>query len=75
VHGNQLVLFRCVACQTFVVVRVNSADLDAHNGGVYVQRAFPYLEPAERELFLTSVCSACWVVLCPDPIKYPDHYN
>lgn len=74
-HGNQLVLFRCVVCKRWVVVRCNSADLDAHINGVFIQDAMPYLAPELRELFISSTCPNCWSRLCPDPIKYPNHYN
>ena len=74
-HGNQLVLFRCAVCKRWVVVRVNSADLDAHNDGVFIQNAMPYLAPELRELFISSICADCYAHLCPDPIQYPYHYN
>jgi len=55
---------------------VDPSDLAAHNDGLLVQLAFPYLTAAERELLLLSqVCGDCWQILCPDPAVYPYAYN
>ena len=62
-------------CRKLVAVRVDPDDLAAHTNGILVQNAMPYLAAELRELFITATCPACWAVLCPDPIKYPNHYN
>ena len=69
---RKLMALRCCVCKKFVALRVDTEDLERHKKyGVFVQRAFadrkgrPYLEPHERELFLSRVCNECWLVLCP----------
>jgi hypothetical protein len=35
--------------------------------GVFVQDAFPYLSPADRELgWLSGLCDCCWHLLCSE---------
>jgi hypothetical protein len=73
-HGKNLELItrQCVACGRWFALRVDKDDLarPVHDG-VYVQRAFtnrngkPYLDAAERELFISKLCSDCWALLCP----------
>ena len=53
-------------------MRVDPDDLRRHmEEGVFVQHAFvdaagmQYLDPAERELFISGCCAACWDLLCP----------
>jgi hypothetical protein len=52
-YGTNLQLFtrRCCVCGTWFALRVDPDDLAAHNDGLLVQFAFPYLK-AEREPLL-----------------------
>ena len=72
-----LMTIRCCVCRKWVALRVDPEDLRRHRCGVLVQDAFvgregkPYLSSAERELFVSGVCGACWPLLCPaDPLAY-----
>ena len=73
-HGNnrnQLIVLRCRVCGKWVALRVDPDDLAAHNNGVFIQNAMPYLAPELRELLISSTCPDCWAVLCPsDPLAY-----
>jgi hypothetical protein len=73
-HGKNLglITMQCTVCERWFTLRVDQDDLDRHlRHGVYVQYAFtnrdgkPYLDAAERELFISKVCSDCWALLCP----------
>lgn len=52
----------CDICSAETTLEVDYADLYAHQiMRVPMQKAFPYLTPAERELFFgVGWCSACW---------------
>jgi hypothetical protein len=73
----ELITMQCCVCNRWFALRVDKDDLDRHlRDGVYVQHAFvravgePYLNPSERELFLTC-CGTCFARLCPsDPLAY-----
>ncbi len=79
-HGENLDLIvrQCCVCERWFALRVDKDDFDRHlRDGIYVQHAFvradgkPYLSPAERELFISSLCGPCWSTLCPsDPLAY-----
>jgi len=83
-HGtnlSELIALRCCVCRKWFALRVDPDDLERYRNGVLVQFAFtnedgtPYLCAALRELFVSQVCPDCWVLLCPDPITHPTHYN
>lgn len=50
---------RCVRNE---VITVFGADLFNYQSGQirYIQDAFPYLTPAQRERFLTGICESCF---------------
>lgn len=39
---------------------MESEDLRRWKSGVLVQKAFPYLKPAERELLISGFCDSCF---------------
>jgi len=49
----------CVFCGKKHSVYVNMKDLIDWERGKFVQDAFPYLSPDERELFVSKVCVEC----------------
>ena len=62
VDNNELVEYRasCPFCGAVNVIKVPKLGLQAYNNGALVQRAFPNLTAAERELIITGICSKCW---------------
>ena len=73
-HGEnrELITMQCCVCKRWVALRLDKEDLDRHvRDGVFAQHAFtnhngkPYLDAAERELFISKLCSDCWALLCP----------
>ena len=51
----------CVKCSKPNMVVVSSEGLGNYfANGVKAQDAFPELNPAERELFISGVCGTCW---------------
>lgn len=74
-HQDKIVCIQCVCCNTWIAVRLDPDDLDRRMyGGIPVQDAFcypsgrPYLSAAERELLITAVCGACYLLLCPSDV-------
>lgn len=59
----------CVGCFNTYKINVNPNDLInyVHNG-LYIQQAFPYLTPSERELILSQICGPCFDKLFKEPI-------
>lgn len=58
---NLVVTTTCSSCQAPQLLEVNKEDYEGFiNGKTFVQVAFPYLTPAERELFISGTCDACW---------------
>lgn len=67
--GKVNLVFRCTGgCNEDVLIRVFPKDLNDYMGGKgYIQTLFPYLTPAEREMFNTAICGTCWARLFPPP--------
>lgn len=60
-NRNLVVTTACQHCQQDQLLEVNQGDYDRYMAGeVMVQTAFPYLAPAERELFISGICPTCW---------------
>lgn len=56
----------CCGCWKQVRMQVNQSDLDAFERGEdHIQDIFPYLTPAEREMFISKTCGECWIRLFP----------
>lgn len=51
---------KCRLCGERYILLVRPQDWTAYNAGALVQDAFPYLSPAERELFVSHTCERCW---------------
>lgn len=49
----------CPTCHQPCKLTVRSEDVRQWKNGMNVQLAFPYLEPSQRELLISGVCSAC----------------
>lgn len=50
----------CPDCGRVDEYRVAAADYRAWVAGVLIQDAFPYLDKAEREQFLSGLCGPCF---------------
>ena len=51
----------CEMCGQVIEMEVNEKDLVEYYGGLKkVQDAFPYLTPAEREMFVSHTCGDCF---------------
>lgn len=59
-YGGLEIRFKCIICGKEVIVFVHRDDFEKFKQGKHVQDCFPYLEPGERELFLTSICDNCF---------------
>lgn len=51
---------KCHACGKTYAVSVWARDLAIWKAGEYVQVAFPYLSPGERELLVSGTCGGCF---------------
>ena len=52
---------QCRMCQGFVAIEVKVADWEKFKTGQFnVQAVFPYLSPADREMFISQTCGKCW---------------
>ena len=50
----------CPSCKAIQKVNVSSQEYAFWKEGKSVQKAFPQLTPAEREIFVTGMCEDCW---------------
>ena len=50
----------CQECNKKFSYEVFEKDLNNYNNGMLIQRAFPYLKPGERELFISGFCGKCF---------------
>ena len=50
----------CPSCKTLVKVKVKYVDYVKYCDGALAQVAFPYLQPAEREVLISGICPKCW---------------
>ena len=57
----------CPECGQVHLTTVEAEDLErwANNDG-HIQDIFPYLTPAQRELFLSGICGDCFDKLFPE---------
>lgn len=58
--NKKIIHVQCSMCTKTFKFSVGAADLQKFEDGEFVQRAFPYLTPDERELFVTGMCGACF---------------
>ena len=57
----------CKTCGQVIEMEVNEKDLVMYCAGVKkVQDAFPYLKPAEREMFVSGICGDCFDAMFAD---------
>lgn len=57
-------IFTCVNCGKEITLTVEAEDLQRWgNREEHIQNCFPYLTPAERELFLTGICGECFDIM------------
>jgi hypothetical protein len=56
----------CGICGQESTLFLPNADFQDWLAGKSVQSAFPYLDPAERELILTGTHNTCWPRMAPD---------
>ena len=52
--------FTCRRCKREVAVEVPQSGYAQWLCGAFAQRAFPNLPPAQRELFISGMCSECF---------------
>lgn len=50
----------CVSCAQKKEITVLGPDLFQYNQGRVIQEAFPYLNDADRELFISGICGICF---------------
>ena len=50
----------CPFCGHANEVMVNEDDYWNWQDGAFVQDAFPYLSPDEREMLISGICPKCW---------------
>lgn len=67
--GEQLYVFTtipCPQCKASDEIEVKGRDLYRYNQGAFIQDAFPYLSPADRERLMSGYCGPCFDVLFSD---------
>lgn len=55
----------CPKCGKQEVIEVQAPDLYKYNQGAFMQDAFPYLTPSQRERLMTGICGPCFDKLFP----------
>lgn len=51
---------QCIVCNEIHFIQVREDDYQRWESGELVQRAFPYLNAADREMFISGVCGVCF---------------
>jgi hypothetical protein len=59
-QGTAVISKPCTSCGKKVTMTVRIEDVAKRANGMKVQDAFPYLSPAQREMFITGICGDCW---------------
>ena len=54
----------CRICNEIVTVSVTEEEYVKWMKGALVQKAFPNLTPAQREMFITGYCDRCFKKAC-----------
>jgi hypothetical protein len=62
----------CPHCHESIKVEVPDEGIKAFQEGAFIQDAFPELDAATRERFITGYCGPCWDRLFPD--DGPENY-
>jgi len=50
----------CIFCGKHKEIKVNAADYTDWTNGKLIQKAMPYLRPADREMLISGICPDCW---------------
>ena len=53
-------IMQCPRCGRIDRVEVKFDDFIKYSTGASVMECFPYLQPWERELFISGICPDCW---------------
>jgi len=56
----------CIVCGQASMVPVMRSDFERWQGGELVQRAFPEMPPAQREVLVTGTHPECWDSIYPE---------
>jgi|MDSW01.2.fsa_nt_gb hypothetical protein len=59
----------CVHCGQESAIDAKPSDVESWAEGELIQDAMPYLDPDQREMFISGTCSACWDKMFLDPTK------
>lgn len=57
---------QCGICRQMFAITVTTDDYEEWKAGAFVQRAFPYLTAAQRELLISKTCGPCFDRLFAD---------
>jgi hypothetical protein len=57
---TQVLSIKCIMCKQSYEFSVKPTDYFAWKQGEFVQYAFPYLSPGERELLISQICDNCF---------------
>ena len=63
---------KCPFCSNVTEVEVKDADMRKYEGGMLVQRAFPYLTPMQRDVIINGCCYATTPYITNPDIKTPN---
>ena len=50
----------CPICGKSTTVEVEYDDYCKYESGELIQKCFPYLSAAEREMLISGICDNCW---------------
>ena len=53
-------VIQCKYCKENHKIKVEPNDVEAWQGGAFIQDAMSYLTKGERELFISACCNDCW---------------
>ena len=50
----------CPYCGKQTIINVDELAWGKYQKGEFIQKAFPELNPAQREMLITGICPECW---------------
>lgn len=67
------IIVDCKVCKKRILLKLKNKDYEEYNSPNCqrpIQKIFPYLSPAERELLISGICGDCFDKIFQEPEEY-----